>query len=24
MDKRLQLKVIIKKCEQKFGRGDAE
>ncbi|MEL1242547.1 hypothetical protein [Flavobacterium flavipallidum] len=24
MDKRLQLKVIIKKCELKFGRGDAE
>lgn len=24
MDKRLQLKVIIKKCEQKFGRGNSE
>lgn len=24
MDKRLQLKVIIKKCEEKFGRGDSE
>lgn len=24
MDKRLQLKVIIKQCEQKFGRGDSD
>lgn len=24
MDKRLQLKVIIKKCEEKFGRGNSE